>query len=62
MNFLVFNRASKTEYDAWEEFGNQGWGWDGLLDSFKASTNYTPDAHSKEKVHSHGSGSSHPDS
>ena len=65
MNFLIFNRASKTEYDAWEEFGNPGWGWDGLLDGFKASTNYTPtteapkfpgtaDTHSKENVRSHG--------
>lgn len=64
LNFLIFNRASKPEYDAWKEFGDQGWGWDGLLDSFKASTNYTPatdvqmfpgagsaaDASSKEKV------------
>ena len=38
MNFLLFNRASKPEYDAWNEFGNQGWGWGGLLDGFKASS------------------------
>ena len=68
LNFLIFNRASKPEYDAWKEFGNQGWGWDGLLDSFKASTNYTrptdaqmfpgagsaANASSKEKVRSRG--------
>jgi len=68
LNFLLFNRASKPEYDAWNEFGNQGWGWDALLDGFKASSNYTPatdaqmfpgagsaaDANSQEKVRSLG--------
>lgn len=28
---MVFNRASRHDYDAWEELGNAGWGWDSLL-------------------------------
>lgn len=41
LNFLLFDRASKEEYNAWEEIGNNGWNWAGLLPSFKESANYT---------------------
>lgn len=27
LNFLVWDRAAKAEYDAWEELGNKGWNW-----------------------------------
>jgi choline dehydrogenase-like flavoprotein len=40
LNFLIFNRASKTEYDAWAEIGNDGWDWDSLVPSFVSSSNY----------------------
>jgi choline dehydrogenase-like flavoprotein len=32
---MVFDRASKADYDAWEDLGNPGWGWDGLYQYFK---------------------------
>jgi choline dehydrogenase-like flavoprotein len=38
---MVFNRASKEEYDAWSEIGNDGWDWNNLLPSFKSSSNYS---------------------
>lgn len=25
MNFMVWNRPSRQEYDAWEKLGNEGW-------------------------------------
>lgn len=31
LNIMTWNRASKEDYDAWEELGNHGWGWHGLL-------------------------------
>ncbi len=31
LNFMTWNRASRQDYDAWEELGNVGWGWDGML-------------------------------
>ena len=39
---MVFDRASKLDYDAWEALGNPGWGWDGLYKYFKrvGATNY----------------------
>ncbi|KAK3395201.1 hypothetical protein B0H63DRAFT_64937 [Podospora didyma] len=35
-------RGSKADYDAWEELGNPGWGWNGLLKYFRKSTTFTP--------------------
>ncbi|KAK3987279.1 putative GMC oxidoreductase [Cladorrhinum sp. PSN332] len=35
-------RASKADYDAWEELGNPGWGWQGILPYFKKSSTFTP--------------------
>ncbi|KAL8663810.1 MAG: hypothetical protein Q9168_008029 [Polycauliona sp. 1 TL-2023] len=37
LNIMTWNRACKEDYDAWEELGNRGWGWDGLLPYFKKS-------------------------
>lgn len=41
LNYLVFNRGAKVEYDAWAEIGNDGWDWAGVLPSFRSSYNYT---------------------
>jgi len=49
---MVFDRAAKSDYDAWEALGNPGWGWDGLYPYFKKSTKLTPP--SKESVGSFG--------
>lgn len=27
MNFLLWDRASRPEYGAWEELGNPAWNW-----------------------------------
>jgi choline dehydrogenase-like flavoprotein len=32
---MVFVRASKADYDAWESLGNLGWRWEGLFPYFK---------------------------
>ncbi|MCJ1266941.1 hypothetical protein MMC22_006826 [Lobaria immixta] len=37
LNFMTWNRGNREDYDAWEELGNEGWGWDGLLPFFKKS-------------------------
>jgi len=31
LNFMMWNRGNKGDYDAWEKLGNRGWGWDGIL-------------------------------
>lgn len=35
INFMTWNRASREDYDAWEQLGNPGWNWDHLLPFFK---------------------------
>ncbi|KAK3337610.1 hypothetical protein B0T19DRAFT_413165 [Cercophora scortea] len=42
LNFMTWNRASRDDYDAWEELGNPGWGWDSLLPFFKKSETFHP--------------------
>ncbi|EXJ81955.1 hypothetical protein A1O1_08022 [Capronia coronata CBS 617.96] len=37
MNFLVWNRGAKEDYDAWEQLGNEGWNWEQLKYYFKKS-------------------------
>ena len=31
LNYMTWNRASRSDYDDWAELGNVGWGWDDLL-------------------------------
>lgn len=35
INGMAFDRGSAGDYDLWEDMGNPGWGWDGLLPYFK---------------------------
>lgn len=35
VNGMVFVRAGKAEYAAWEKLGAEGWGWDGIFPYFK---------------------------
>ncbi|KAF1955813.1 alcohol oxidase [Byssothecium circinans] len=42
INGMVFDRGAKADYDAWEELGNPGWGWDDLFPYFKKSATFTP--------------------
>ncbi len=31
LNFMTWNRGCAEDYDAWEELGAKGWGWNALL-------------------------------
>ncbi|RVX70691.1 hypothetical protein B0A52_05341 [Exophiala mesophila] len=42
INGLIWNRGNQDGYNAWNELGNDGWGWDDLLPYFKKSETYTP--------------------
>lgn len=37
VNGMGCDCGSKVDYDVWEELGNLGWGWNGLLFYFKKS-------------------------
>ncbi|KAK4451126.1 hypothetical protein QBC34DRAFT_401401 [Podospora aff. communis PSN243] len=50
LNYMTWNRASKTDYDEWRELGNHGWGWDDLLPYFKKSETFHPASAENKKV------------
>lgn len=35
INGLIWNRGNQDSYDAWNELGNDGWGWNDLLPYFE---------------------------
>lgn len=40
INAMVYVRGQRKDFDDWEDFGNPGWGWNGVLPYFKkAETN-----------------------
>jgi choline dehydrogenase-like flavoprotein len=40
VNGQLLNRGSAADYNAWEELGNPGWGWDGLFPYFRKSVTF----------------------
>ncbi|GME61385.1 putative choline dehydrogenase [Neofusicoccum parvum] len=42
VNGMFFDRGGAPDYDAWEQLGNPGWGWAGLLPYFRKSETFTP--------------------
>ncbi|GMF69833.1 unnamed protein product [Aspergillus oryzae] len=54
LNFMAWNRGNREDYDAWEELGNAGWGWDDLLPYFQRSeTFHPPDATHQKQYYSY---------
>ncbi|PWN52124.1 alcohol oxidase [Violaceomyces palustris] len=51
LNFLVWDRSSKAEIDAWEQLGNPGWNWNTLYKYMKKSeTFHAPSAEDASKL------------
>ncbi|KAL1798793.1 hypothetical protein ACET3X_002830 [Alternaria dauci] len=42
LNRMVFDRGSRSDYDAWGELGNEGWNFETLLPYFRKNENFTP--------------------
>ena len=40
VNGMMYDRGAAADYDAWEELGNDGWGWKGMYPYFKKSTTF----------------------
>lgn len=43
LNGMCWTRGGREDYDAWAALGNEGWGWDDLLQYFKKVETYTDD-------------------
>lgn len=42
INYLMYVRGSRGDYDGWESLGNKGWGWDDLVPYFKKHQTLDP--------------------
>ncbi|GAA5830556.1 hypothetical protein JCM3766R1_002761 [Sporobolomyces carnicolor] len=42
LNLLVYTRPDAVDLDNWQEMGNKGWDWKGLLPYFKKAEKYHP--------------------
>lgn len=42
INYLMYVRGSRADYDGWESLGNKGWGWDGMVPYFKKHQTLDP--------------------
>jgi choline dehydrogenase len=41
INYMIYMRGHRDNYDQWRDMGNQGWGYDDVLPYFKRSENNT---------------------
>lgn len=51
LNYMIYTRGSKYDYDNWEAMGNKGWGWDDVLPYFKKIENFNIRSFDDDKFH-----------
>jgi len=42
LNAMIYIRGHRRDYDHWAELGNEGWGYDAMLESFKRAEQFEP--------------------
>ncbi|CAK4004037.1 Alcohol oxidase [Lecanosticta acicola] len=42
INYLMYVRGSKKDYDGWRDLGNEGWGWDDMVPYFRKHQTLDP--------------------
>jgi len=40
INYMMYVRGNKLDYDSWEEHGAKDWNWDNVKKYFKRAENY----------------------
>lgn len=54
LNFLIYTRGHRRDYDGWAELGNDGWSYDEILPYFKKSENINIPRLMKSPYHGRG--------
>lgn len=51
INYMIYIRGNKKDFDGWEAMGNTGWGWDNVLNYFKKVESYKVPDFRRSKTH-----------
>ena len=54
LNYMLYVRGNKRDYDAWEKLGNPGWSYENVLPYFKKSEDNRNRSYSQTRYHSTG--------
>ncbi|KOX71155.1 Glucose dehydrogenase [acceptor] [Melipona quadrifasciata] len=54
LNYMLYVRGNKRDYDAWEKLGNPGWSYENVLPYFKKSEDNKNSDYTKTRYHSIG--------
>lgn len=54
LNYMLYLRGNRKDYEKWEALGNPGWGWDDILHYFKKSEDNENPYLSRSAYHSSG--------
>lgn len=52
LNYMIYTRGNRRDFDLWRDLGNPGWGWDDVLPYFKKIERYGIPEFNDPKYHS----------